>query len=157
MSDSSFRFERGIDPEAVLLSSARAVHLLLEVDGGKADEGVVSGGSIPNFNRTVEMRPERCHKLLGMEVPNSATLLARLGLKSAGENSAGGGAKLPAGPGSRGGLDRRECVEWPESREIPSRLFGSATESSAADCAHDDLMRLRQKLARSRDSLKREA
>jgi len=145
MSDSSFRFERGIDPEAVLLSSARAVHLLLEVAGGKADESVVSGGSIPNFNRTVEMRPERCRRLLGMEVPNSATLLARLGLKSAGENR----WQVPS---YRQDLVREadlieEVCRMAGIQRIPSRLFGSATESSAADRAHDDLMHLRQKLA----------
>ena len=44
ISESSFRFERGVDPEAVLLASARATDLLLEVAGGKADESVVIGG-----------------------------------------------------------------------------------------------------------------
>ena len=32
-------------------------------------------------------------------------------------------------------------------QKIPSRLFGSATESSASDRAHDELMQLRQRLA----------
>ena len=65
ISESSFRFERGVDPEAVLLASARATDLLLEVAGGKADENVVIGGSIPHLNRVVEMRPERCHQAFG--------------------------------------------------------------------------------------------
>ena len=86
ISESSFRFERGIDPEAVLLASARATELLMEVAGGKADESIVIGGSIPHLNHLVEMRPERCTRLLGMEVPASASLLMRLGLKPAGEN-----------------------------------------------------------------------
>ncbi len=51
ISESSFRFERGVDPEAVLLASARATDLLLAVAGGKADESVVIGGSIPSLNR----------------------------------------------------------------------------------------------------------
>jgi phenylalanyl-tRNA synthetase beta chain len=86
ISESSFRFERGIDPEAVLLASARATDLLLEVAGGKIDETVLIGGSVPQLNRLVEMRPERCAKLLGVEIADSAGLLARLGLKPAGGN-----------------------------------------------------------------------
>ena len=145
ISDSSFRFERGVDPEAVLLASARAIDLLLDVAGGKADENVVVGGSIPHWSRVVEMRPERCNMLLGMEVPNSAALLARLGLKPAGENRW-------AVPSYRQDLVREadlieEVCRMAGIQKIPSRLFSSATESSAADRAHDDLMHLRGKLA----------
>jgi phenylalanyl-tRNA synthetase beta chain len=145
ISDSGFRFERGVDPGAVLLASARAIDLLLDVAGGKADENVVVGGSIPHWSRVVEMRPERCNMLLGMEVPNSAALLARLGLKSAGENRW-------AVPSYRQDLVREadlieEVCRMAGIQKIPSRLFSSATESSAADRAHDDLMHLRGKLA----------
>ena len=145
ISESSFRFERGVDPEAVLLASARATELLLEVAGGKADESVVIGGSIPHWNRMVEMRPERCTKLLGMEVPDSADLLIRLGLKPAGGNR----WEIPS---YRPDLVREtdlieEVCRMAGIQNIPSRLFGSATESSASDRAHDDLMNLRQRLA----------
>ena len=145
ISESSFRFERGVDPEAVLLASARATDLLLEVAGGKADESVVIGGSIPHLRRVVEMRQERCNKLLGMEVPDSAKLLARLGLKHAGGNR----WEVPS---YRQDLVREsdlieEVCRMAGIQKIPSRLFGSATESSASDRAHDDLMQLRQRLA----------
>jgi phenylalanyl-tRNA synthetase beta chain len=145
ISESSFRFERGVDPEAVLLASARATDLLLEVAGGKADESVVSGGSIPHFNRVVEMRPERCNKLLGMEVPDSANLLARLGLKHKGGNR----WRVPS---YRQDLAREsdlieEVCRMAGVQNIPSRLFGSATASSPSDRAHDELMYLRQRLA----------
>jgi phenylalanyl-tRNA synthetase beta chain len=145
ISESSFRFERGIDPEAVLLASARATDLLTEVAGGKADESVVIGGSIPQSRRVVEMRPERCTKLLGMEVPDSAELLIRLGLKNV-----GGNRWEP--PSYRPDLAREpdlieEVCRLAGIQNIPARLFGSATESSPSDRAHDDLMQLRQKLA----------
>ncbi len=123
ISESSFRFERGVDPEAVLLASARATDLLLEVAGGKADESVVIGGSIAHLNRVVEMRPERCNKLLGMEVPDSANLLARLGLKHEGGNR-WESAKLPPGPGARIGPDRRGLPDGrgPEYSIAPLRF-----------------------------------
>jgi phenylalanyl-tRNA synthetase beta chain len=145
ISESSFRFERSVDPEAVLLASSRATDLLLEVAGGKADESVVIGGSVPRFKRVVEMRPDRCHKILGMEVPDSAHLLARLGLKPA------GGIRWEV-PSYRQDLAREsdlieEVCRMAGIQKIPSRLFASATESSVSDRTHDDLMQLRQRLA----------
>jgi phenylalanyl-tRNA synthetase beta chain len=145
ISESSFRFERGVDPEAVLLASARATDLLLETAGGKTDERVVIAGSVPKLNRVVEMRPDRCRKLLGMEVPDSANLLSRLGLKPAG----GDRWEVPSfRQDLTGEADLiEEVCRMAGVQKIPSRLFASATESSASDRAHDDLMQLRQKLA----------
>jgi phenylalanyl-tRNA synthetase beta chain len=145
ISESSFRFERGVNPEAVLLASARAIDLLLEVAGGKAGESVVIGGSIPLLSRVVEMRPDRCNMLLGVEIPDSAHLLARLGLKHAGGNR----WEVPS---YRQDLAREsdlieEVCRMAGIQRIPSRLFCSATESSAADRAYDDLMQLRQRLS----------
>jgi phenylalanyl-tRNA synthetase beta chain len=145
ISESSFRFERGVDPEAVLLASARATDLLLEVAGGKADESLLIAGSVPYLSRVVEMRPERCTKLLGMEVPDSARLLARLGLKAVGENRW-------ETPSYRQDLVREvdlieEVCRMAGIQNIPARVFGSATESSVSDRAHDDLMQLRLRLA----------
>ena len=144
ISDSSFRFERGVDPQAVLLASARATDLLLEVAGGKVDENIVVGGSVPDLTGLVEMRPERCNKILGMEVPDSAKLLTRLGLKHA------GGSRWEV-PSFRQDLVREEDLIEEVCRmagipKIPSRLFGLATRKSAADRVHDDLMQLRQRL-----------
>ncbi|MBV8141516.1 MAG: phenylalanine--tRNA ligase subunit beta [Verrucomicrobia bacterium] len=145
ISESSFRFERGIDPEAVTRASSRAIDLFLQLAGGEADESVVVGGAVPDWNRTVEMRPERCHKLLGMNVPDSAQLLVRLGLKPAGGNR----WEIPS---YRQDLAREadlieEVCRMAGIQKISSRLFASATESSSADRTHDELMRLRQRLA----------
>jgi phenylalanyl-tRNA synthetase beta chain len=145
ISDSSFRFERGVDPEAVLLASARAVDLFLEVAGGKADENIVIGGSVPTLTGVVEMRPERCNLLLGVEIPDSAQLLSRLGLKHAGGNR----WEIPS---FRQDLIREvdlieEVCRMAGIQRIPSRAYGLATRSSAADRVHDELMQLRQRLA----------
>ncbi len=145
ITESSFRFERGVDFRSVLLASARATDLLLQVAGGKAAEDVIIAGAIPRFDRVVEMRPERCTKILGIEVPDSGNLLARLGLKHAGGNR----WKVPS---YRQDLAREsdlieEVCRMAGIQRIPSRLFGAATESSASDRAHDDLINLRQRLA----------
>ncbi len=145
ISESSFRFERGIDPAAVLFCGARAADLILQVAGGKADSHAFVGGSVPHSERVVQLRPERCEKLLGMPVPDSARLLARLGLENAGGNR----WRIPS---YRPDLLREvdlveEVCRMAGIRKIPSRLLASATESSKSDRVHDDLMHLRQKLA----------
>jgi phenylalanyl-tRNA synthetase beta chain len=144
ISDSSFRFERGVDPRMVLFASARATDLLLRVAGGVADEQIIVNGSIPDLSHTVKMRPERCSSLLGMEVPNAAELLRRIGLKSAGENC----WHIPS---FRHDLFTEvdlieEVCRLAGVQSVPSRVFGAATESSDADRIHDDLMQLRQRL-----------
>ena len=46
-SESSHRFERGVDPEGVLLASARATRLIEEVAGGQGDETTTVAGLCP--------------------------------------------------------------------------------------------------------------
>jgi phenylalanyl-tRNA synthetase beta chain len=144
ISDSSFRFERGVDPQRVLFASARATDLLLEAAGGRPDDQILVRGSAPDPSRAVEMRPERCAALLGMEVPNAGELLSRLGLRLAGKNR----WHIPSFR-----QDLSEEVDLIEEvcrlagvQNIPSRVFASATESSDSDRIHDDLMQLRQRL-----------
>ena len=99
---------------------------------------------MPNLTGVVEMRPERCNMLLGMEIPDSAKLLSRLGLKHAGGNR----WEIPS---FRQDLIREvdlieEVCRMAGIQRIPSRAYGSATRSSAADRVHDELMQLRQRL-----------
>jgi phenylalanyl-tRNA synthetase beta chain len=144
ISESSFRFERGVDPAGVLYAAARAATLISEVARGQADHHAVVGGSVPNWKRLVEMRPDRCEKLLGMPVPNSANLLTRLGLRNAG----GTQWEIPSyRPDLAGETDLvEEVCRMAGIKKIPARLLATATEASKSDRAHDELMRLRLKL-----------
>ncbi len=83
-SDSSYRFERGIDPRGVERASCRAAQLIVELAGGQAAEGVIRVGAegmvgeLPR--RTVLLRPRRCDALLGFCIPATrmVELLERL-------------------------------------------------------------------------------
>jgi phenylalanyl-tRNA synthetase beta chain len=84
--ESSYRFERGCDPNwGVDYASRRACQLILETAGGQLAEGVVDVYPNPVLPRTVTLRPEKVTQLLG--VPISAEeiecYLAQLGLKVA--------------------------------------------------------------------------
>ncbi len=81
-SDSSYRFERGVDPLGVDMASRRVAKLILELAGGKLCEGVIRVGIQPPTPRAIEMRVQRCNSLLGvhLEASRMVELLDRLGL-----------------------------------------------------------------------------
>ncbi len=67
--DSSHRFERGVDPAMQVRALERATTLLLAIAGGQAGP-VVSAGEPPAAFEPVRLRPERVRRLLGFEVPS---------------------------------------------------------------------------------------
>ncbi len=82
-SESSFRFERGVDPMGVQRASARAANLICEVAGGHvAGELIQVGGDAPQA-RQVTMRTRQCNELLGLRLTPAviAELLERLGFE----------------------------------------------------------------------------
>ncbi len=83
MSESSYRFERGVDPVGVDLASLRACQLILQTAGGELAEGVVDVWAEPYRGPGVVMRTDRCRALLGVSVDDrtQAEILDRLGLQ----------------------------------------------------------------------------
>jgi phenylalanyl-tRNA synthetase beta chain len=83
MSDSNYRFERGVDPVALDEASLRACQLIIQIAGGELAEGVVDVWANPFVAPEVALRPQRCDKVLGVDVPaeRQQEILARLGLR----------------------------------------------------------------------------
>lgn len=79
--DSSFRFERGLDACGVLPASARAAELLLAVCGGRLGQGVLSRGGPGAPPGPVLFRRERFSRVCGLELAleEMAGVLRRLG------------------------------------------------------------------------------
>lgn len=67
-SDSSYRFERGVDPAGIEVASRRAAALIVELAGGTLAKGVVRVGDDVPPPHNVAMRISRCNALLGIEV-----------------------------------------------------------------------------------------
>ena len=80
-SESSYRFERGVDPEGVERAAARAALLIAELTGGEVSQGAVVALGDP-AQRTTEIRldPARVNRLLGTDIaPDEvSSLLARV-------------------------------------------------------------------------------
>jgi phenylalanyl-tRNA synthetase beta chain len=71
--DASFRFERGIDPETVVLAAKRAALLIQELAGGKLS---VITDIYPNPipHQKVEVKFENINKLIGQDIPEETVL-----------------------------------------------------------------------------------
>jgi phenylalanyl-tRNA synthetase beta chain len=146
-SDSSYRFERGVNPAGVLAASARATQLILELAGGTADEVVTTAGALPPCEWTVSLRYERCRALLGVQLENAEidSALARLGLEKISGDDATSEWRVP---GFRGDLVREvdlieEVIRLLGIERVAGRVGGEPAPSSAADAAYDAAMDLR--------------
>ena len=90
-SPSSYRFERGVDPEGVDWASRRCCELILELAGGELADGVIEAGPKPTQREPVGLRLAQVARILGIEIPEAEVrrILLALGgqLVSAGKES----------------------------------------------------------------------
>ncbi len=82
--DSSYRFERGVDFELPVKAMKRASALLLEIVGGEA--GPIIEANVPEqlpVRNDITLRADRITRLLGIELPAAQVgdILTRLGMK----------------------------------------------------------------------------
>ena len=64
-SESSYRFERGVDPAGTLYAADRAVSLLSRIASVRAAKGSIDVGGGSSFLRTVTFRPRRAGLIVG--------------------------------------------------------------------------------------------
>ena len=82
-SDSSYRFERGIDPTLPERASRRAAALIVETAGGKIAGPLLAAGDAGHSPKSLWLRLTRLKQVLGVEFPANQVVdaLARLGLR----------------------------------------------------------------------------
>jgi len=80
-SDSSYRFERGVDFAATQTALDRATQLILDICGGQAGAVTEVCGELPARN-PVKLRTSRVHRVLGvaLHADEIAQILSRLGM-----------------------------------------------------------------------------
>ena len=143
--DSSYRFERRVDPCGVAVASARAAELILQTAGGTAEAEVLVAGAMPHAEIEVTLDNNRCRALLGLDIADAEIegILQRLGLVRSGHKW-----KVPS---YRPDLVREvdlieEVIRVAGIERVPSRLRGFPAEASAADLRHDHAEKLRERL-----------
>ena len=67
-SDSSYRFERRVDPQGIDWASRRCAELILEMAGGELAAGVVDVGAPPPPREPIVLRLSQLKRILGIEV-----------------------------------------------------------------------------------------
>ncbi|MCB1206868.1 MAG: phenylalanine--tRNA ligase subunit beta [Verrucomicrobiae bacterium] len=145
-SDSSYRFERGVDPLQVAGVSEFAVRLILELAGGEADENLIVAGCPGEGPKPVSLDNDYCRRVIGAEIPDASIdgILSSLGLEKA-----GGLWKVPS---YRLDLERpidlvEEVARVHGLEGIPSVVAGTFSPASKADEGYDFLRSLQDRLA----------
>ena len=144
--DSSYRFERRVDPARVLAASARAVELILQTAGGEAATETLVAGKVPCESREIALDNDRCRALLGLDISDDeiASILERLGMVP----SAGGRWSVPS---FRPDLTREvdlieEVIRMAGIHRVPATNRSFPAPSGIADRRHDRAGTLREVL-----------
>jgi phenylalanyl-tRNA synthetase beta chain len=137
--DSSHRFERGVDPRLQEQAIERASQLILDIAGGKAGAVVCveHEANIPPQNE-VTLRAEKLQSLLGLSLPGERVeeILARLGMEVSGDAS--GKRWTALAPSWRFDIEREEDLIEELARvygysRLPSRLPSVTAEPKISE------------------------
>ncbi|GHC47758.1 phenylalanine--tRNA ligase subunit beta [Roseibacillus persicicus] len=144
-SDSSYRFERQADPGMVLPAAARAIELILELAGGKA-EPIEVAGQIPADFPKVTFSEEQLNQVSAgsITMEEATDCLTRLGLSDCGDGSW-------SIPSNRPDLTRpidliEEVVRVIGFDRIPVSTLAHAVPRSASDKFYDAELSLKKHL-----------
>jgi phenylalanyl-tRNA synthetase beta chain len=151
ISDSSYRYERRVDPGGLLLARNRAIALLQELCGAVVTAQPAIAGAPPMPRGPVVLRAEKIRGLLGIAIPTSTIRdqLARLGCTEVSGDEAQTAWQPPT---FRDDLAREvdlieELARLHGLAGIPSRLVTAPQAESEADRAQHRIGRLRHLLA----------
>ena len=107
--DSSYRFERGVDPQGVEYAALRAIDLILEVAGGTVDGPMIVQGQFVETVSEIQIKPDNIRKFIGFDVGDEEIqqALESLDLSVAVHSDSDGSARWEVSiPSFRGDLQR---------------------------------------------------
>ena len=67
-SDSSYRFERGVDPQGANFAALRTIDLILDIAGGELVGPYIQAGTEPVIEREIELNPQFIRDIAGYEI-----------------------------------------------------------------------------------------
>ena len=145
-SDSSYRFERGVDPQQVHGASELATKLILELAGGTAEDSTQHAGAAPKLAGVVVFDEAKTRKLLGIPDLSDSEMhdiLGKFGLSKTSD-----GWQVPSYR-----LDLQRSVDLAEEiarvvglDRVPSKQSAAFASTDAADKAYDFAMQVRHAL-----------
>lgn len=148
--DSSFRFERGVDPNGSLYAMRIAAMMIRDIAGGTISGHVTDFYPVPVAPYAVELSYNAVTRLIGQEIPSATvdTILKSLEINIASRTDADGGTMNLEVPTYRVDV-RRPCdviedilrIYGYNNIAIPTSLHASLSYKSDVDAA-DDLRRI---------------
>lgn len=151
MSDSSYRYERRVDPGFLTVARDRATQLLVELCGATVVSPSRNEGALPLERRTVSLRSNAVDKLIGTAVdPNRVhQWLTGLGLHSLNTDASASHWEIPT---FRPDLEREvdlieEVARLHGLTTLPSQINFGLNHESDADRRYNKLRALRKTLA----------
>jgi phenylalanyl-tRNA synthetase beta chain len=151
-SDSSYRYERRVDPGALLTARDRALALLIELTGATISSQSSVAGKQPEGRGLITLRTKRIESVLGIHVPIDLVEknLTELGCEKHSAHNATDTIWQP--PTFRDDLFREidlieEIARLHGLDAIPARIGTNLHPETEADRVHARLLRLRHSLA----------
>jgi phenylalanyl-tRNA synthetase beta chain len=152
LSDSSYRYERRVDPDALIKARDRALALLIEWTGATISSTSSIAGAPAVGRGPITLRTKKIASLLGIEIPLETVEenLTRLGCQKLSASHDHETTWQP--PTFRDDLAREvdlieEIARLHGLDGVPSRVTTGLHPETDADRAHSRLLRLRQTLA----------
>ena len=140
-SDSSYRFERGVDPHQIIGASEMATALILEVAGGTAEDSIVTAGKATYSTMPVGLDNENVRKLMGCDISEKEieSTLHLLGMDSFGKDGTYAMWRIPT---YRLDLEREVDLIEEVARvygldNVPSKMRSWFSPTSKADTSYD--------------------
>lgn len=150
-SDSSYRFERGVNPQNIATSSTLAAKLILELAGGEVAQELLVAGEAPKLVGEIELDEKRAHQLIGIPDLSRTEMhgvLTSLGLQKLSDGTDISKWHIPSHR-----LDLLRPIDLVEEisrvvglERVPGRAAGVFTQSQSTDRAYDFSMSLRYAL-----------
>ncbi|MEM8954985.1 MAG: phenylalanine--tRNA ligase subunit beta [Verrucomicrobiota bacterium] len=150
-SDSSYRFERGVDPQGVLPASALATQLIVDLAAGKPADAILTAGTLPILTGSVQLDEDRARSLLGIDIPAAEMhrILAGLGLTLENKSKTKSSWRIPSYR-----IDLQRHIDLVEEiarvhglDKIPATTAAAFAPASPDDIAFDRLNQLRSRLS----------
>ena len=146
-SESSSRFEKGLQPELAEAALRRATKLIVEIAGGTACSGIVDAYPQPSARPPVRFTLARLRKVLGVEIeaPHVQGILASLGF---GVTIGSGGAMLVEVPYWRSDIAQEDDLVEEVARitgydELPTTMISTPVPHRTAQPERDTQERVR--------------
>jgi len=146
-SDSSYRFERGTDPQQVIASSAFAAQLIAEIADGEITSKTLTAGTQPHLVNPVKLDTAKLEQLMGgsISLEKAKSILSSLGLKETSDD-------FWEIPSYRLDLDRHidlveEIARVHGLDNVDSRFGGAYVAESEVDQAYDYQLGVKKQLA----------